>query len=394
MGYNFVYPTSALYARGLENNGMAKAGILLCLLVVLLTTAAQPVRAQLVGEQPDPLARIRQAAKTNVTACSATGETLCEQVAPKIIANAQGGSKIEEDLRRLREILNSGVAGDEAAAQAATWGVAAFQDAGIEVHTERFSPRDGRLPERENVVAEIRGREKPDEWVIVVADLTPRANGTGIFGNDCDAATVIEAARDIAGTGVLPRRSIRFALFAGAIDGMSGSWAYVRSHNAELDRARGAITMRVGCFTMGGYKLNGRHDIEPGLREAMKPIQSFGADTFKYDALMESENLNFLLEGIPALSAVNASETVNGLPALKHGNHSPDQIPRDVEDLKRNTAIVAVTAFGIAERSQPIGPRQSRSQIESLLKTTGLEQELKGSDIWMQWESGQRGRLP
>src|SRR3984957_4537800 len=70
--------------------------------------------AQLPGAPPDPLARIREAAKGNVEACSATGETLCEQVAPKIVANAQGNSPLAENLRRLLEISEGNTIGSSA----------------------------------------------------------------------------------------------------------------------------------------------------------------------------------------------------------------------------------------------------------------------------------------
>src|ERR1700693_3153292 len=70
-------------------------------LLAIFLAACVPAAAQLSPAEPDPLARIRDAAKTNVQACSATGETLCEQVAPKIIANAQGDSPLAEYIRRL-----------------------------------------------------------------------------------------------------------------------------------------------------------------------------------------------------------------------------------------------------------------------------------------------------
>jgi hypothetical protein len=89
--------------------------------------------------EPDPLARIRDAAKNNVQACSATGENLCEQVAPKIIANARGDSPIAENLRKLTEDVGGRVTGTPAAKRAVAWGVAAFRDAGVDVHTETYT---------------------------------------------------------------------------------------------------------------------------------------------------------------------------------------------------------------------------------------------------------------
>src|SRR5271169_4489164 len=95
--------------------GMRRCNLYLSFLAVFLS-ASIPAAAQLSSPVPDPLARIREAANSNVVACSATGESLCEQVAPKIIANAQGDSPLAENLGRLREEL-SGVSGSTAAAR-------------------------------------------------------------------------------------------------------------------------------------------------------------------------------------------------------------------------------------------------------------------------------------
>jgi carboxypeptidase Q len=367
---------------------MSLVGFRPSLFVALFLAGTLPAVAQLSPAEPDPLARIRDAAKSNVQACSATGESLCEQVAPKIIANAQGDSPLAENLRRLREELG-GTSGSIALARTVAWGVASFQDGGVDVQIEKYANQIGGPAELENVVAEIRGREKPDEWVLVGAHLDTWANGPGLFDYNCDAAMVIEAARDILRTGIRPRRSIRFVLFTGAEQGMLTSWAYSRVHRVELDHARAEIIFRSGCSRMTGYYLNGRHDIEPGLREAMKPIESMGADHFLFSTRLGTDNFDFLVEGIPTLTA---SQTPTGvaLDSLPTGI-SPDKI--DIGDLKRNTAIVAVTAFGVAERAEPIGARQSRREIESLLKASGLEQQMKTAGLWPLWESGERGRM-
>jgi hypothetical protein len=108
-------------------------------LLGLFLAACLPAMAQFAPSEPDPLTRIRDAAKSNAVACSATGETLCEQVAPKIIANAQGDSPLAENLRKLTEGIGGRVTGSPAAARAVQWGVAAFRDAGIDVHTEKYT---------------------------------------------------------------------------------------------------------------------------------------------------------------------------------------------------------------------------------------------------------------
>ena len=255
---------------------------------------------------------------------------------------------------------------------------------------KKYSDAAAAWQNRENVVAEIRGREKPDEWIVLGAHLDSSPHDPGAVGDNCDAAMVIEAARDILLTGIRPRRSIRFVLFTGDERGTPGSWAYVRSHRAELDRARAAIVFGAGCGRVTGYLLNGRHDIEPGLREAMKPIESLGAGHYLFDAPLGTDNFDFLVEGVPTLTAIQVQTTYLLRSPAAVG--MPDKI--DIADLKRNTAIAAVTAFGVAERAAPLGPRQSRAEIESFLKTSGLGEQMKIAGLWPLWESGERGRLP
>jgi hypothetical protein len=358
-------------------------------LSALFLLACLPAMAQLGPAEPDPLARIRDAAKGNVAVCSATGETLCEQVAPKIIANAEGDSPLAKNLRQLSkdEKGHKKQASQDAAALA--WAVAAFLDAGADARIEKDADPQGGPAELETVVAEFRGRESPEDWVMLGAHLGPWKHRPWEVDSSCDAATLIESARDILRTGVHPRLSIRFVLFTGDTRDKTGSWAYVRSHRSELDHVRAAIVLWSDCRRVGSYLLNGRPELEPAVREAMKPIESFGAIRFAFRPSPWTDQFDFLLEGVPALTTLSepAITTLDGPPP-------PPRPPPDIADLKRNAGLVAVTAFGIAERASPIGPRQTRAEVESSLRTWDLDSKMKSAGLWPLWESGQRGRLP
>src|SRR5262249_36059631 len=88
-----------------------------------------------------------------------------------------------------------------------------------------------------NVVAEIKGRERPDEWGLAGAHLDSWDFASGAQDNAAGAAMVLEAARAIASLERAPRRSIRFALWGGEEQGLLGSSAYVAAHDADLARA-------------------------------------------------------------------------------------------------------------------------------------------------------------
>ena len=241
------------------------------------------------------------------------------------------------------------------------------------------------------MIAEIRGREKPDEFVLLGAHLDSWNIGAGALDGGCNAALVIEAARVVHLTGLRPRRSIRFVLFSGAEQGGLGSWAYARAHRAELDRAVAAVFFSWGSGPVTGFSLGGRSDIEPGVRESLALLDSsWDANRHTGDAYLGADNLDFLLEGVPSLVA---NQEDAGYAANHHASSDTyDKV--DLVTLKRNTAVAGVLAFGLAEHAAPLGRRLSRTETEMLLVRTGLDTEMKSSLLWRLWESGERGRLP
>jgi carboxypeptidase Q len=244
--------------------------------------------------------------------------------------------------------------------------------------------------EQENVVGEIRGYEKPDEVVILGAHLDSWELGTGALDNGCNAALVIETARAIKATGLLPRRTIRFVLFSGEEQGTIGSYEYVKAHHAEMDQIRAMITFDAGNGRLTGYSLGGRRDIEAGVREVLKPLESWGANDHTVDASFGTDNLDFLLEGVPNLVA--NQEVANYLVNYHAASDTLDKV--DIRELKLNTALAALTAWGIADRTEPLGKRLTRAELDVLVRETGLDQQMKLLGYWDAWESGARGRKP
>src|SRR6202171_1976568 len=242
--------------------------------------------------------------------------------------------------------------------------------------------------EQENVVGEIRGREKPDEAVILGAHLDSWDLGTGALDNGCNAALVIEAARAIKATGLVPRRTIRFILFSGEEQGLLGSWHYALAHRAELDKIRAVVVFDSGIGRVTGYSLTGRGDIEDGVREILKPLDSWDVTHHTLDGDIGTDNWDFLLEGVPTLVA--EQEEANYLPNYHAASDTFDKV--DIRELKINTALAAVTVWGIADRAAPLGKRLSRAEMELFLKDNGLDEKMRQQGYWESWKNGTRGR--
>lgn len=242
--------------------------------------------------------------------------------------------------------------------------------------------------EQENVVGEIRGYQKPDEVVVLGAHLDSWELGTGALDDGCNAALVIEAARAIKAMGLVPKRTIRFVLFSGEEQGTLGSHAYVKAHAAELDKIRAVIIFDDGSGRTTGFSLGGRRDTEAGLAQILKPLEAWGATEHTSDASFGTDNFDFLLEGVPTFVA--NQDIANYLVNYHAASDTFDKV--DQRELKLNTVIAALTAWGIADRAEPIGKRLSRAELDVLMKETGLDEQMKLLGYWPQWESGARGR--
>ncbi len=242
----------------------------------------------------------------------------------------------------------------------------------------------------ENVVAEIRGSEKPEEFVILAAHLDSWELGTGALDNGCNAAMVIDAARAIRASSSIPRRSIRFVLFTGEEQGMLGSWAYALAHHAELDKMDAAIVFDAGDGRVTGYSLGGRKDIADAMDQALKPLATFGPLKNTTDVEIGTDNFDFLLEGVPTLIANQDPDDY----MMNYHAFSDTFDKVDVAQLKKNEAMAAVTAYAVADMPDRLGIRQTRSQVERLVKETGMEKQMKLMGLWEMWADGKRGRQP
>lgn len=240
----------------------------------------------------------------------------------------------------------------------------------------------------ENVVAEIRGSEKPNEFVILAAHLDSWELGTGALDNGCNAAMIIDAARAIRASKAIPKRSIRFILFTGEEQGMLGSWAYALAHRAELSNMSAAVVFDSGDGRVTGYSLSGRKDVLGPLNDALRPLHSLGPLKNTLDAEIGTDNFDFLLEGVPTLIANQDADDY-----MMNYHASSDTFDKvDFAQLKKNEAIAAVTAYALADMPEKLGVRQSRAQVARLLERTGMEKQMKQMNMWQDWADGKRGR--
>jgi Zn-dependent M28 family amino/carboxypeptidase len=239
-----------------------------------------------------------------------------------------------------------------------------------------------------NVIAELRGTEKPDEFVVIGAHLDSWDLGTGALDNGCNAALVIDALRAIKASEVLPRRTIRFILFSGEEQGLLGSRAYASHHRAELDKAAGVIIYDSGTGKTTGFSVGGRSDLVSSTKQLLAPLAQFGVNDVETNMEWGTDHFDFMLEGVPTFVA--EQEEANYLENYHAVSDTYDKV--DFSQLKKHVAEGALLALELANLDQKIGPRLTHDQIEQTMRESKSVEMMKANGIWEDWVSGKRGR--
>src|SRR6516225_5563857 len=115
--------------------------------------------------------------------------------------------------------------------------------------------------ETANVVGEIRGRENPEQVLVVGAHLDSWDLSEGTTDNGTGSVSVLGAADAIVHAGMKPRRTIRFVLFTGEEQGLDGSFAYLKQHQSEMANHLGDLVLDEGQGPVKEFQLGGRDDL-------------------------------------------------------------------------------------------------------------------------------------
>jgi carboxypeptidase Q len=207
-----------------------------------------------------------------------------------------------------------------------------------------------------NTVAEIRGSEHPGQVVIVGAHLDSWDLGTGTTDNGTGAMCTLEAARVIARSGLVPKRTIRFILFTGEEQGLIGSRRYAEAHAAEADSIQAVIVLDNGTGAVTGQALQGRTDLEGLWRAILAPLAGLAADSVVNRNKGGTDHLSFLPYGVPGF---NFNQLERG---YNHTHHSQsDTYDKALApDLMQASAVMAVSAYELANLPALI-PRGEKS---------------------------------
>jgi carboxypeptidase Q len=153
-----------------------------------------------------------------------------------------------------------------------------------------------------NVVAEIRGSERPDEMVILGAHLDSWDLGTGATDNAAGVAAVMGALRVLHASGVRPRRTVRVVLFTGEEQGLYGGDAYVKAHASELPGIQAVLVLDNGASRIDGMSLQGRAEYASAWQALFAPVRALGPFAVRARSKGASDHRAFIARGVPGFN--------------------------------------------------------------------------------------------
>jgi carboxypeptidase Q len=209
------------------------------------------------------------------------------------------------------------------------------------------------LPDAEsaNVVAEIKGSEKPDEVILVCGHLDSWDVGQGAHDDGGGSIIAWEAVRLLKELGLRPRRTIRVVLYTNEENGLRGGDAYRDAHRAELPKHIFAIEADSGVYRPEGFGLaaTAPPQARANLQEIAKLLAGIRADRITADG-GGADIGPIMKEGV-----VGAHLDVDGTHYFDiHHTHADTLDKINPQDLALCVATMAVMAYTVADMPQPL----------------------------------------
>jgi carboxypeptidase Q len=210
------------------------------------------------------------------------------------------------------------------------------------------------LPDAEsaNVIAELKGTEKPDEVVLISGHYDSWDVGQGAHDDGGSCIVVWEAATLLKELGLRPRRTIRVVLYTNEENGLRGGNGYRDAHRTELSKHVFAIESDSGIYKPEGFGLaaTAPPQVRANLQEVAKLLSGIGSD--RIAASGGGADIGPIMrEGV-----LGASLDVEGSHYFDIHHTPADTLDKiSPQDLKLCVATMAVMAYTVADLPEGLG---------------------------------------
>lgn len=205
------------------------------------------------------------------------------------------------------------------------------------------------LPDAEsaNVIAELRGRERPEEIVVLAAHIDSWDVGQGAHDDAGGCVVMMQALTLLRELGLRPRRTVRVVLYTNEENGLRGALQYAADHADELEQHVAALESDTGIFTPKGISVENSPRALEQVRAIMPLLAPIGADRAQ-KGFAGIDIIPLMEAGVPGLGL-----WVDESRYFDYHHTAADTLDKvDPEDLRKNIALTAVVAYVVADMEE------------------------------------------
>jgi hypothetical protein len=215
-----------------------------------------------------------------------------------------------------------------------------------------------------NIVGEIPGGARRDEFVMIGAHFDSWHGATGATDNGAGSAVMIEVMRILKALNLRLDRSVRIALWSGEEQGLLGSKAYVKAHfgdpeTMKLTEAHAKLTgyfnLDNGSGRIRGVYLQGNDAMRPIFQQWLEPFRDLGVSTISIRNTGGTDHLSFDAVGLPGFQFIQ--DPLDYSTITHHSNMDTLDHVQEA-DLMQAAAVIATVVYEAANRQEML-PRKA-----------------------------------
>jgi carboxypeptidase Q len=202
-----------------------------------------------------------------------------------------------------------------------------------------------------NVIADLKGSEHPEQFVVVSGHLDSWDLGTGAIDDAAGVVVAMEAAEILQKIHLRPRRTLRVIAWMDEENGGAGSQAYTKDHSTEFPHHVAAIESDSGAAHPLGFDIRMTPHAAELLRPVLAVLQSFGGNVAMPTSYAPGADIAAMSEaGVPALGILQDGRTY-----FNYHHSAADTLDKIVPgELRENAAAMAVMGYALASMKDPL----------------------------------------
>ena len=217
-----------------------------------------------------------------------------------------------------------------------------------------------------NTIAEIRGSERPDEYVMMSAHFDSWDGSSGATDNATGTVTMMEAMRILKAVHPRPRRTILVGHWSGEEQGLNGSRAFAADHPEVVTGLQALFNQDNGTGRVVNISMQGLARAEPTFREWLSRIPEAITTHIRVTApgtpaTGGSDHAAFVCHGAPAFSLSSLGWDY-GTYTWHTNRDTFDKIVLD--DVRNNATLTAMLVYLASEDPERIARDRAAGQAQ------------------------------